>query len=155
MNMKNEKILVNGLPVGIRHEMRQDPGRQIVWASPDGNIRIPIERNRDFFYPGPFTAAGRIYPGWKALCFKLDESGYLATDIYGREVFCIMERFPCFDSYDYAHENRYYWWLFIKEKGKLTRIYHADGTHKIQVTEDVRNLEDKCWQQMKKMDWLR
>ena len=66
-----------------------------------------------------------------------------------------MERFPCFDSYDYAHENRYYWWLFIKEKGKLTRIYHADGTHKIQVTEDVRNLEDKCWQQMKKMDWLR
>lgn len=47
--MKNEKILVNGLPVGIRHEMRQDPGRQIVWASPDGNIRIPIERNRDFF----------------------------------------------------------------------------------------------------------
>ena len=61
----------------------------------------------------------------------------------------------CFDSYDYANETRYYRWFFIKEKGKLTRIYYADERNRIQVTEDVRNLENKCLEKMRKEGWIK
>ena len=153
--MEKDRVYVSDIHAGIDHELRWDGGRQILWVTPEGGTRIPEERNREFVYPGAFTAAGKVYPGWKALCSDWDGSGCLCRDIYGREVFCISELFPCFDSYDYANETRYYRWFFIKEKGKLTRIYYADERNRIQVTEDVRDLENKCLEKMRKEGWIK
>jgi len=152
--MKHEKIHVSENHAGVDHSLRWDGGRQIEWVAPDGSVRIPDEERKEFRYPGVFTAAGRAYPCWKALCVKQGNSGYLWKDIYGREVFCLSERFPCFDSYDYANENRYYHWFFIKANGKLTRVYYADERDTIQVTEDVRSLENRCREPMQETGWL-
>ena len=116
---------------------------------------LPEETKKEFLYPGIFTAAGRAYPSWKALCVEQDETGHFCKDIYGRDVFCMSERFPCFDSFDYANETRRYRWFFLKEKGKLTRVYYADERKKIQVTEDVRDLENNCREQMQQLGWLK
>lgn len=153
--MKQETIHVSDVHAGIDHELRWDGGRQIQWVAPDGSVRIPEERRKEFLYPGIFTAAGRTYPGWKALCVEQDETGHFCKDIYGRDVFCMSELFPCFDSFDCANETRRYRWFFLKEKGKLTRVYYADERKKIQVTEDVRNLENNCREQMQKLGWLK
>lgn len=39
------------------------------------------------------------------------------ADMEEKKVFSICKRFPCFDSYDYAHENRYYrnYWFGVDE----------------------------------------
>ena len=150
-----KQIQVTDIRTGVDHELRWDGGKKIQWVAPDGSVRTPEEKNKTFLYPGVFVAAGRPYTGWKALCASKDDSGFLAKDIYGREVLYIFELFPCFDSYDYANENRYYRWFFIKENGKLTRIYHADERFKIEVTEDVENLENKCREVMEKAGWLK
>lgn len=153
--MRNGTIHVSNTHAGIDHELRWDGGRKIEWVRSDGTIRIPEEKNRDFLYPGIFTAAGKVYPNWQSLCIRKDESGHFCRDIYGREVFCMSERFPCFDSYDYANETRRYRWFFIKENGRLIRVYYADGRNKIQVTEDVRDLENKCREQMQELGWIK
>ena len=153
--MKQETLHVSEISAGVDHELRWDGGRQIYWIASDGSIRIPEETKKEFLYPGIFTAAGRVYPSWKALCVKQDETGYLCKDIYGRDVFCMSERFPCFDSFDYANETRRYRWFFLKEKGKLTRIYYADERKRIQITEDVHDLENKCREQMQELGWLK
>lgn len=150
-----KKIRITEKHAGIDHELRWDGGREIYWAAPDGTTRIPEETQKTFVYPGPFMAAGKPYVGLRALRAQQDETGHICKDLYGREVFYLWERFPCFDSYDYANENRYYRWFFIKEDGKLTRIYHADERKTLEVTEDVRNLENKCREAMEKMGWLK
>ena len=106
--------------------------------------RIRLSRS---FYRGR-----KGYPNWKALCIKCDEDGVLCKDIYGRDVFYMSERFPCFDSFDHANETRYYRWFFLKEKGKLTRVYYADERNIIQITEDVRNLEKNAWKRSR--NWV-
>ena len=136
------------------HQLRCDSGRKIEWVAEDGSVRIPEEKKTEFPYPGRFTAAGKTYRSWKELCTEPDESGLLCKDIYGRQVLYLSELFPCFDSYDYLNENRYYRWFFIKENGKLTRVYCADQRGVIQVTEDVRNLEYRCCEQMQKLNWI-
>ena len=150
-----KQIQVTNTHAGVDHELRHDGGHKIQWVAPDGSVRVPEEKNKTFLYPGVFVAAGRPYAGWKGLCAIRDDSGFLAKDIYGRDVLYLFERFPCFDSYDYANENRYYRWFFIKEKGKLTRVYHADDRLKIEVTEDVEILENKCREVMEKAGWLK
>ena len=152
--MHKESMKVIESHAGIDHELRWDGGRQIVWVAADGTVRMPDEKHKDFLYPGLFIAAGKSYVSWKGLCAQQNENG-VCRDIYGREVFYMSERFPCFDSYDYANENRYYRWFFIREKGKLTRIYYADERHKIEVTEDVENLENKCREYLQKAGWLK
>jgi len=151
--MKKEAIRMTEAHAGIDHELRWDGGRQIVWVAPDGSVRVPEEKHKDFLYPGPFFAAGKAYVSWKGLCAQQTESG-LCRDLYGREVFYMAERFPCFDSYDYANENRYYRWFFLREQGKLTRVYYADERHKIEVTEDVSGLENKCRERLQKIGWI-
>lgn len=151
--MNTRSIHVTQNPAKIDHDLQMNSGHQIQWNCPDSTVRIPEEQDSFFPYPGSFTAAGRTYPNWQALCVE-QEAGPLCRDIYGREVFCISRLFPCFDSYDYLHETRRYRWFFIREKGILTRVYYSDGRHKIQVTEDVRDLEDLCREQMEQYGWI-
>lgn len=152
--MKKASIHVTESHAGINHELRWDGGRQIVWEASDGTVRVPEEKHKEFLYPGPFFAAGKAYVSWKELCVEQEDSG-LCRDTYGREVFCMSELFPCFDSYDYANEHRYYRWFFLREKGKLTRVYYADERYKIEVTEDVAALENNCREQLQSIGWIR
>lgn len=101
----------------------------------------------------PFTAAGKLYRNLGQLSPQgvVDD---IDTDVYGRQVLCYQERFPCFDSFDYLHEHRYYRWYFIMEDGKLTRVYSADESGWIFVTEDVENVERKCAELLKKHGWI-
>lgn len=98
-----------------------------------------------------FFAAGKHYDSVSQLCLEEDLDTRRARDIHGREVLYLKERFPCFDSYDLLYENRYYRWFFIRQDNSLTRVYQIDGRDRVYVTEDVRNLENKCWEQMKKL----
>ena len=153
--MEKDKIHVTEARGGVStHELRWDGGRQLKWVAEDGTERIPEETKTDFPCPGLFKAAGKRYTSLKELRVEQDESGHFCKDVYGREVLYIGERFPCFDSYDYLYEDRYYRWFFIKDGGKLTRIYHADDRGVVQVTEDVRILENKCLNMMKELKWL-
>lgn len=153
--MKKETCCVTDTTVKISHDLRSDRGRQIQWVAADGTVRIPNGTDKSFLHPGLFFAAGKVYPSLNALRVKaLDPDGYVYQDIYGREVFCFAELFPCFDSYDYANETRHYRWFFIKENGRLTRIYHTDGRNTVHVTEDLRDLEDICLEQMQAQGWL-
>lgn len=116
-------------------------------------VRVPQERAHTF--PAvAFFAAGRFYVGWKQLVEKQDEEGVWCRDVYGRQVLTLTERFPCFDSYDFAHENRRYRWFFLREGEKLTRVFYTDGRAEISVTEDVANLEDQCWREMERLGYF-
>ena len=149
------KIRVTDEHAGIDHQLRWDGGKKIQWVAPDGTVRIPEEVNHKFSYPGPFQAAGKTYLSVKSLCALKTRKENVYKDIYGREVFYIAERFPCFDSYDYANENRYYRWFFIKEKGRLTRVYYADERGEIEVTEDIASIENRCRQEIDAAGWLK
>lgn len=118
------------------------------------SVRIPKEMTRGFTVPLGFTAAGKPYLSVRQLITKKDGTETWGRDIYGREVLCLRERFPCFDSYDYANEHRYYRWFFLRESQKLTRVFCADGQQKIVVTEDVANLEQRCWDEMRRLNYF-
>lgn len=120
------------------------------WVSPQG-VRIPEAVTKEIPEMLPFTAAGKPYKNRTQLCATVDETRKCCRDIYGREVWCLSERFPCFDSEDYLHEKRHYRWYLIIENGKMTRIFYADKQQTMTVTEDVRFLEDKCWEALR--DW--
>ena len=93
-----------------------------------------------------FKAAGRPYLGSAALSTGIPgKSPGTTRDIYGREVLHFKERFPCFDSYDYLHENRYYHWYYILNGSSLTEVYCADERPEVQVTEDVAEISNKWW----------
>ena len=137
----------------ISHDLCSRKGCEIAWVGENGDRRTPQEKTVKVPHLG-FLAAGKAYVNWKKLCVKESDREDIYYDVYGREVLCIFELFPCFDSYDYLYEDRYYRWFFIKEDGKLTRIYCADQRGTIQVTEDVQNLENKCREQMQKLNWI-
>ena len=137
---------VPGPYVNIRYLVR--------WEGEDVSLRKPEEQKKEFCYPGLFWAAGRVYHSWKDLCHKkLDEDGHVCRDIYGREVLAVWERFPCFDSYDYLYENRYYRWFFIREEDALTCVDYTDEQKRIKVTEDAGCIREKCWKLMKELNW--
>lgn len=126
----------------------------IRWKNPDGTVREPEESKRTFLYPGVFWAGGRPYTSIHQLCVeKLDEEGHICKDVYGREVFAQWERFPCFDSYDYLYENRYYRWFYIRSGDKLTGVHYTDERHTIEVTEDVKTLPERCWKAIEEHKW--
>lgn len=124
--------------------------QRMQWVSretdPEGQplrSRTPEEHTSTHLPPLPFTAAGKLYASLGGLTAqKLTDGTYL--DCHGRRVISLAERFPCFDSYDYATENRYYRWYIIIEPERLTRVYTEDDIPQIYITEDVRDLEDNC-----------
>ena len=133
---------------------------RLLWVSPEQDAegrpietREPHEHARTYAYPGGFEAAGRRYKSLTELtATKLDGDYFL--DSYGRRVLCIIERFPCFDSHDFAYENRFYRWLFLRENDRLTRVYHEDETGSVYVTEDVKYLEEPRWREMLRLDYF-
>lgn len=120
-------------------------------SSDDGSplqSRTPSEHSTVFNYAGGFKAAGRSYSALEQLFVEHDDTKTFCRDCYGREVLYLAERFPCFDSYDYANETRFYRWFFLRQNDRLTRIHYTDETNKIYVTEDVLYLESGLWSQM-------
>ena len=110
--------------------------------------RTPEPKTHVFPLAPGFVAAGRLYAGLGMLAARQD--GVWGRDIYGRQVLCLRERFPCFDSADLLYEKRYFRWFFLYENGKLTRVFHTDETATVTVTEDVRDVENGCWAQMQR-----
>lgn len=111
------------------------------------SVRTPVESRMEYPKVG-FIVAGKFYASLAQLTVKRDIYGIWCEDCYGREVFCVSERFPCFDSSDFLHENRFYRWFFLRENGKLWRIFSIDETPIVSVTKDVRMLENTCWTEM-------
>lgn len=62
----------------------------------------------------------------------------LATDVHGREVLHVMERFPTFDSYDLLCENRYFHWYYIRHADGLTQVRTDDASERVQILERVQ-----------------
>ena len=152
--MTKKMIFYSGSAGGVEHDLRTDSGREIAWIGPEGQVRTPKERKKETLYPGLFKAAGKVYTSWKGLCAKKGDGENLYYDVYGREVVYIAELFPCFDSYDYMNETRHYRWFFLKEDGKLTRVYHTDTRPTIEITEDVRYVENRCLEDLQKLGWV-
>ena len=50
------------------------------------------------------------------------------------------ERYPCFDSYDFATENRYFHWYLILSEGRMSQVYYDDGNGTGEITEDIEKL---------------
>lgn len=122
-------------------------GTALEWVSGD-QVRIPQEKVKTFQRGLPFLAGGRPYAGIGLITVGKPPADGWTRDAYGRQVYCYRERFPCFDSYDYLNEKRYYRWFLIYQDGRLTRIYAEDERPAIYVTEDVAFLEDKLWEQL-------
>lgn len=122
----------------------------VEWYLPadEGRVRRPQETAAVYSVHGGFNAAGKHYTSLSQLCLGENRDTCRGRDIYGREVLCLKERFPCVDSYDLLYENRYFRWFFIRRGNSLTRVYYTDERDHIYVTEDVGNLENKCWEQM-------
>lgn len=115
--------------------------------------RVPADETRSVAAGMPFTAAGKAYLGVKQLTHKAMGDG-LYRDVYGRTVFAMKERYPCFDSYDAIHEKRFYRWWFLLEEGRLTRIYGEDDVPKLFITDDVGALECACTRALKEIGWV-
>ena len=91
-------------------------------------------------------AAGKEYACIDELAAEsVDDVRY--RDKYGREVLYLRERFPCFDSYDYIYEDRFYRSLYICERGRLTTIIADDNQKDICVTEDTQDVKLGDWDQ--------
>lgn len=125
----------------------------VQWRLPDGSVRLPQPSEKTIFEGNSFSAAGKSYYAWQQLCSERTVKEEVFLDIYGREVFAWKERFPCFDSYDYLHENRYFRWFYIREAGRLCCVYLADGRGTVEVTEDVRFIKDEAWKAMQEANW--
>lgn len=128
-------------------------GTALEWVSGD-QVRIPQEQVKTFQRGLPFLAAGRPYAGIALITIGKPPADGWTKDLYNRQVYCYQERFPCFDSYDYLNEKRYYRWFFIYQDGRLTRIYTEDEQPVVYVTEDVAFLEDKFWERLEKSGYF-
>lgn len=141
----------DGIKVSLAQDFRSSTRLLWVSAEQDGEgrplkTRAPQESTRVCPCPGPFEAAGRSYNSLDELTRKqLDDNWSL--DRYGRRVLCIVERFPCFDSYDAMHEHRFNRWFFLRVGDSLTRVFYKDEQNEVYITEDVENLENDCWRE--------
>jgi len=83
-----------------------------------------------------FCAAGRNYNGIGELTAeKMEETVY--KDRYGRMVLYTKERFPCFDSYDYLYEKRYFHTYLVRNEQYWTLIKAQDESDRISVREGL------------------
>ena len=128
----------------------------VAWQSPEGkDCREPREKTTVYGGRVGFSAAGKPYQNIAQLTAQQTPGSPWARDIYGRDVFCFFERFPIFDSYDARNDFRHFRWFFIREGNVLTRIQYTDGQDQTIVTEDVRQLEQRCWEVMQDTDWVK
>ena len=128
--------------VRVRWESREldDDGRP---------VSVREKKEKTFVLPAKgFMAAGRLYGSVKQLDPDRYGDGTWSRDVYGRQVLCVWERFPCFDSSDLLYEKRFFRWFFLWENGKLIRVQHTDERPTVTVTENVTNIETRCWQIM-------
>lgn len=132
--------------------------RFVDWVPADGREesgRRPQPSTQEYSLPGAFRVGGRKYHSVLELrVLPLDREKRIYRDIYGRVFGEIRERFPCFDSYDYANENRYYHWLYLTEGGKLFMIYYQDEGKKLTVTEDAGEISGRVWREMVSLGWV-
>ena len=91
--------------------------------------------------PVLFTAAGKPYHSAAQLEWKSTDHRYICLDVYGRPVACFFERFPCFDSYDYLYEDRYYRWYLIPCGENWTVVSTEDDSEEICVRENLNAAE--------------
>jgi len=138
----------------VRYSAASYGAMRLQWISQeteeDGSTRRtrqPQEQTRR--YVGfPIQAAGKTYHSLDQLT-RVDKGHCrLYRDIHGRLVFRMVKPFPCFDEFDAMCETRMYRWFFLREGEKLTRIYTADDSEEIYVTEDVESLECCAWEHM-------
>ena len=102
-------------------------------------VREPHESTVKYALAGGFTAAGRRYGELSELFTEHDKTKTFCRDRCGR---------------DFAYENRFYRWLFLRENDRLTRVYHEDETGSVYVTEDVKYLEEPRWREMLRLDYF-
>lgn len=99
-----------------------------------------------------FVAAGCRYKNITDLTCKERGGEYgRYRDSHGRNVLHIRERFPCFDSGDYLHENRYYHWVYLAVENRLYCVYYEDEGRQITVTEDVDTIDARVWRHMNEL----
>ena len=75
-------------------------------------------------------------------------------DIHGRDVLDMKERYPCFDSYDFATENRYFHWFLILTEDTMSQVYYDDGNARCEITEDVERLPHTAYSTVKFWHYL-
>lgn len=101
-----------------------------------------------------FVAAGKPYKSWKDLCVKKTEHEDLYKDIYGREWAYTRERYPCFDSFDLLHEDRYFRWFVHRENGEMTLVYVDDGKKELTVIQNPESWRYTCREMLKRLGWI-
>lgn len=138
----------------VHYELNSNSTEKVEWVSletdKDGKpvaVREPVEVTTEYSRKSSFSVAGKTYPNFNSFLKK--QEGEWGEDLYGRKVLCTKELFPCFDSFDYLHEHRYYRWYFIREGNSLSQVFVADERDKVYVTEDVQNVECWAWDRMK------
>lgn len=138
----------------FRHELGSYSGEKVEWVSVETDetgkpvaVRQPEEHTREYSKFQKFTMAGKTYWNFSHFLKKSEEEW--GKDAYGRTVFCTKERYPCFDSYDFLCETRYFRWYFIREGNSVSQLFAADDRGKIYVTEDLGNVESWAWDRMK------
>lgn len=125
---------------------------QVEWVgmNDSANRRIPEEQERQYAKGAQLVILGQGYPALfgASSCFKNMTHAQWGIDVYGRDIICFRDRFPCFDSEDYLNENRYFYWYFIREGDRLARVFYEDDRDVVIVTDDVRYIETDCWRFM-------
>lgn len=133
-------------------------GRFVEWGIFDGEQFVlrrrpePVKKTCDL-YQGPFWAAGKEYRSLRQLwAYEISNGEYRTVkyiDCYKRTVIDACERFPCFDSYDYASENRYYHNCFIMDNNQLSYIYFSDNRrNKVTVIDDLDMIPGNVWRRL-------
>lgn len=150
---KNMYLRYVGEGKTVRTELISYSTYEVEWVSQetDGEgkptvVREPEEVTREYSKSAAFSLAGKTYQNLAGFLRKRD--GEWGEDIYGRQVLCTRQKYPCFDSYDWIYEDRYYRWYFIREGNTVSQLFAADDRDKIYVTEDVRNVEEWAWSRM-------
>ena len=149
-----------GIGKAVRHICRtKEEGRYgeagvLVQISEDQTIRW-VKDGVTVRTPGPgqsrpfavnYKIGGKRYRYLTDLtAHAVNEDRRLYQDVHGRYVLDMKERYPVFDSYDAATENRYYHWYLILEEDQMSMIYSDDGSGE-EITEDVDILPDKPYE---------
>lgn len=153
-------VTVTGEGDKAEYDSRSGSTKRIMWISretaADGHplrIRTPKSASKTYKLPLPFKAADKNYSSLDKLLAEKSADGTY-RDCYGRVVLSVTERFPCFDSHDYANESRCYRWWIIVGEGYISRIFHTDGSKDIFVTDDVQDIEENCLEELKKCGYV-
>lgn len=158
-------LIMQAVDIGCGKNIRYATGgsymtRRIEWRSAsdsdnaEADVRTPQPEIKGYPAVGGFHAAGKRYAGLHQLKHQQIDDSPRWLDIHGREVICVSERFPCFDSYDHLHEDRYFDWFILRENDRFTIIYHADETLVMYITEDARDIEIKCADRLRELGYL-